>query len=174
YRYMRVHDSGDLFSAACTRAWIRICSASPWIHFWFPTRSWQAPWLDVIKELAALPNVTVRPSAIHFDEEPPRIDGLAGAQPRERSATHAQDHARTTPVATADAAGSPNRGRSATTPTSCAALTLACTLPPNPEGTRAKRPCRFTSAHSAKGGQQMPFTFNRIILVGRAGATPEL
>jgi hypothetical protein len=75
--YMRVHDSGDLFSAAYTRAWIRICSALCWVRFWFPTRSWRAPWFEVIKELAALPNVTVRPSAIHFDDEPPRIDGLA-------------------------------------------------------------------------------------------------
>jgi len=33
----------------------------------FPTRSWQAPWLDVIRELAALPNVALRPSAIHLD-----------------------------------------------------------------------------------------------------------
>jgi hypothetical protein len=77
HRYMRVHDSGDLFSAAYTRAWIRICSALSWVRFWFPTRTWQAPWLEVIKELAALPNVTVRPSAIHFDDEPPQIDGLA-------------------------------------------------------------------------------------------------
>src|SRR5262249_19580928 len=75
YRYMRVHDSGDLFSAAYTRAWIRICMALSWVRFWFPTRSWQAPWVDVIKELAALPNAAVRPSAIHFDDEPPEIDG---------------------------------------------------------------------------------------------------
>jgi Gene product 88 len=75
YRYMRVHDSGDLFSAAYTRAWIRICSALSWVRFWFPTRSWLAPWLEVIKQPAALPNVTVRPSAIHFDDEPPQIDG---------------------------------------------------------------------------------------------------
>jgi hypothetical protein len=77
YRYMRVHDSGDLFSPAYTRAWIRICSALSWVRFWFPTRSWQAPWVEVIRELAALPNVAVRPSAIHFDDEPPHIEGLA-------------------------------------------------------------------------------------------------
>ena len=77
YTYMCVHDSGDLFSPAYTRAWIRICEALSWVRFWFPTRSWQAPWLDTIKELAALPNVAVRPSAIHFDDEPPQVDGLA-------------------------------------------------------------------------------------------------
>jgi hypothetical protein len=77
YRYMRVHDSGDLFSPGYTRAWIRVCEALTWVRFWFPTRSWQAPWADVIRELAALPNVAVRPSAIHFDDEPPRLDGFA-------------------------------------------------------------------------------------------------
>jgi len=77
YLYMRVRDSGDLFYAAYTRAWIRICQALSWVRFRFPTRRWQAPWVDTIKELAALPNVAVRPSAIHFDDEPPRVDGLA-------------------------------------------------------------------------------------------------
>ena len=58
-----------------TRAWIRVCMALSWVRFWFPTRSWQAPWVDVVKELAALPNVAVRPSAIHFDDEPPQNRG---------------------------------------------------------------------------------------------------
>lgn len=78
HEYMRVHDSGDLFSASYTRAWTRICAALPRVRFWFPTRSWRAPWVDAIRELAALPNVTVRPSAIFFGAEPPMIDGLHG------------------------------------------------------------------------------------------------
>lgn len=78
YRYMRVHDSGDLFSPAYTRAWAAICAALPRIHFWFPTRSWRAPWVDVIRdELAVLPNVAVRPSALHFNARPPEVEGLA-------------------------------------------------------------------------------------------------
>lgn len=76
--YMRVHDSGDLFSPSYTRAWIRICQALPHVRFWFPTRSWRAPWVGVIRQLAALPNVTVRPSALHFDDPPPVVAGLAG------------------------------------------------------------------------------------------------
>jgi protein gp88 len=75
--WMRVHDSGDLFSPTYTRAWIRICSALAWVRFWFPTRSWQAPWVSVIVELASLPNVSVRPSALHFGGAPPHVDGLA-------------------------------------------------------------------------------------------------
>lgn len=77
YRYMRVHDSGDLFSPAYTRAWIEICRGlQQTVDFWFPTRSWRAPWVDVIRELAALPNVSVRPSALFFGDAPPRIAGL--------------------------------------------------------------------------------------------------
>lgn len=75
--YMRVHDSGDLFSERYTRCWIEICAAIPKTRFWFPTRSWRAPWVQAIVELNALPNVTVRPSSIHFDEAPPEIAGLA-------------------------------------------------------------------------------------------------
>jgi hypothetical protein len=75
--YMRVHDSGDLFSARYTMAWAEICAALPNVHFWFPTRSWRAPWLATIQELAALPNVAVRPSALHFDAPAPQIAGLA-------------------------------------------------------------------------------------------------
>jgi hypothetical protein len=77
YRYMRVHDAGDLFSEAYTRAWTRICAELPRVQFWFPTRSWQAPWVLAIIALNALPNVTVRPSALYFGEAPPVIAGLA-------------------------------------------------------------------------------------------------
>jgi hypothetical protein len=76
HRWMRVHDSGDLFSPTYTRAWFRICDALSWVRFWFPTRSWQAPWVLEIVRLASLPNVTVRPSAIHFDDAPPIVEGL--------------------------------------------------------------------------------------------------
>jgi hypothetical protein len=110
YLYVRVHDSGDLFSAAYTRAWIRICESLGWVRFWFPTRSCQASWLDVIRELAALANVTVRRSAIHFDDRPPQIDGLAAGTVKSFG-THVRRHTRTTPVATTGGAGSPKPGQ---------------------------------------------------------------
>lgn len=78
--YFRIHDSGDFFSPAYVRAWAEVAGLCPEVRFWAPTRSWRAPqpeWQETLRELAALPNVTVRPSALRFDEEPPRVEGLA-------------------------------------------------------------------------------------------------
>jgi hypothetical protein len=88
--YFRVHDSGDLFSPAYVRMWIRVCLNLPDVRFWFPTRSWNVdkPGLPLLRravlqrtaaalvELAALPNVAVRPSALHVDVPAPVIPGL--------------------------------------------------------------------------------------------------
>ncbi len=74
--YFRVHDSGDLFSPKYTRAWLEIARRLPDVKFWFPTRSYRGPWLDVIRDLATLPNATVRPSALLFDTPAPAVDGL--------------------------------------------------------------------------------------------------
>lgn len=78
--FFRVHDSGDLFSPAYIMAWYDVCRQLPHIRFWFPTRSWQATnikWTGPMKLLASLPNVTVRPSAIRFDETSPIVEGLS-------------------------------------------------------------------------------------------------
>jgi hypothetical protein len=76
----RVHDSGDLFSLWYTRAWQAVCEALPGVAFWFPTRSWRVkqPLLqEALRDLAALPNVTVRPSALFLNAPAPRIIGLS-------------------------------------------------------------------------------------------------
>lgn len=76
--YFRIHDSGDMFSVKYIRAWTDIARALPWIHFWAPTRSYRIPAMaQALVDLNALPNVTVRPSALHFGFEPPRIPGLS-------------------------------------------------------------------------------------------------
>ncbi len=76
--YFRVHDSGDLFSPAYVKCWQRIARNLSHIRFWFPTRSYRiANLLPVIQELAAHPNVTIRPSALMLDAAPPVIPGLA-------------------------------------------------------------------------------------------------
>jgi Gene product 88 len=75
--YFRIHDSGDFFSPTYVRAWIRIVDALPEITFWAPTRSYRAPWLAQLLELAARPNVTMRPSALHFDVDAPIVEGMA-------------------------------------------------------------------------------------------------
>lgn len=74
----RVHDSGDLFSVPYIRAWERVCAELPDVMFWFPTRSHILPnLLPAIQALAALPNVTVRPSALALDEPAPIVPGLS-------------------------------------------------------------------------------------------------
>ncbi len=79
--YFRVHDSGDLFSPAYVRCWTAIARALPGKRFWIPTRTWRfldrPQWAPALLELASLPNVTVRPSALYFDDVAPSIAGMA-------------------------------------------------------------------------------------------------
>ncbi len=75
--WFRIHDSGDFFSPAYVRVWVRIAKRLTDVKFWAPTRSYQdARMLVELRKLAALENVTVRPSALHFGEPPPVIEGL--------------------------------------------------------------------------------------------------
>ena len=88
--YFRIHDSGDLFSPAYARCWARIARNLSHVRFWFPTRSYRIPnLLPAIRELAALPNVTIRPSALFLDAAPPVIEGLAAGS----GATHSKSDA---------------------------------------------------------------------------------
>jgi hypothetical protein len=72
----RLHDSGDLFSKAYIKTWISICKALPEVRFWIPTREWIRS-SDELKELASLPNVALRPSALKFNDLPPKVEGFA-------------------------------------------------------------------------------------------------
>lgn len=88
--HFRVHDSGDMFNARYAGAWLEICIRLPHVKFWIPTRAWQIPAggpfpmfdmtvdpvMTVLRKLARLPNVTVRPSALNFGDHAPRVDGL--------------------------------------------------------------------------------------------------
>jgi hypothetical protein len=83
--YFRIHDSGDLFSVAYAECWFAVCQALPGIRFWIPTRAWQQPkspllvfdpLLTVLRKLATLANVTVRPSALDFGNDAPKVSGL--------------------------------------------------------------------------------------------------
>src|SRR5579872_6258672 len=84
-KYFRVHDSGDLFNVAYAESWLEVCKSLPEVKFWIPTRAWQQPngplpiydpLLEVLRRLAQLPNVTVRPSALNFGDQAPQIVGL--------------------------------------------------------------------------------------------------
>jgi hypothetical protein len=83
--YFRVHDSGDLFNVAYAECWYEVCAALPEVSFWIPTRSWQQPsgplpvfdpLLGILRKLASLPNVVVRPSALNFGDYAPTVAGL--------------------------------------------------------------------------------------------------
>ncbi len=79
--YHRAHDSGDMFNPAYVRCWTRICRALPGVRFWVPTRTWRfldrPAWTAALNELASLENVSLRPSALMFDDAPPMIPGWA-------------------------------------------------------------------------------------------------
>jgi hypothetical protein len=83
--YFRVHDSGDMFNAAYAQCWLEVCKALPETKFWIPTRAWQMPSgplplfdpiMATLRAMAALPNVTVRPSALNFGDAAPVATGL--------------------------------------------------------------------------------------------------
>lgn len=76
----RVHDSGDLFSPQYAELWYRICFLCPNVKFWFPTRQWNTKntfMILTLQKLDSLPNVAVRPSALHFEDSVPCVDGLS-------------------------------------------------------------------------------------------------
>ncbi len=85
--YFRIHDSGDMFNVAYAECWYAVCQALPGVRFWIPTRSWQQPksqlpvfdpLVRVLRMMATLQNVTVRPSALDFGDAAPMIAGLDG------------------------------------------------------------------------------------------------
>jgi hypothetical protein len=84
-QYFRVHDAGDMFNPAYADSWYQICFRLPETKFWIPTRAYQQaagplpvfdPVLNILRKLALLPNVTVRPSALNFGDGAPVVAGL--------------------------------------------------------------------------------------------------
>lgn len=79
--YFRIHESGDMFNARYVRAWIAICQRLPNVQFWVPTRCYHGATartiLPALAELNALPNVSVRPSALGINDAAPVVAGLS-------------------------------------------------------------------------------------------------
>jgi hypothetical protein len=94
--YFRVHDSGDMFNVAYAECWLEVMRQLPDVKFWIPTRAYQQqgdqfqiydPLLNVLREMAKLPNATVRPSALDFHASAPIVAGLhAGSSAGDDSA----------------------------------------------------------------------------------------
>ncbi len=76
----RLHDSGDLFSPQYCNAWAQVAAALPDVDFWCPTRQYRSKNMHMQAALlafAALPNVSLRPSALMFEDDAPKIAGYA-------------------------------------------------------------------------------------------------
>jgi hypothetical protein len=57
---VRIHSSGDFFSAAYVARWVAVAEATPGVTFWCYTRSWRVPEImPQLERLASLPNVYV-------------------------------------------------------------------------------------------------------------------
>ena len=70
----RVHDAGDVYSAAYAACWARVARALPGVRFWVPTREYVRPVMRAaMRDLANLANVAVRPSAIFRDGSVPDL-----------------------------------------------------------------------------------------------------
>lgn len=75
--FVRIHDSGDLFDLRYWRAWKSVCERLPDISFWCPTRMWMLPAYTKEFQKGVPENLALRPSAYHFNEKAPMIDGLS-------------------------------------------------------------------------------------------------
>lgn len=77
-RFFRLHDSGDFFSPDYAKMWIEVVQAFPEVLFWAPTRTWATHgWRSFWREARIPENLIVRPSAYHFDDPAPRLQGMA-------------------------------------------------------------------------------------------------
>lgn len=93
-KYFRIHDSGDMYSPEYANAWLRVIrrvyDIDPSVRFWIPTRGWyiNKKWsmekkeratviLNIMKEMNAVGNTTVRPSALPANIPAPTVNGLS-------------------------------------------------------------------------------------------------
>ena len=77
--FFRIHDSGDFTLSPNTyMLWSLVARALPDVRFWAPTRMWTFPKFNEFVRSSPPPeNLTVRPSALHFEDIAPGIDGFA-------------------------------------------------------------------------------------------------
>jgi hypothetical protein len=60
-RYFRWFDSGDMYALGLAEKMLEIMKRTPWVKHWLPTRMHKFPkFALVLREMAALPNVSVR------------------------------------------------------------------------------------------------------------------
>jgi hypothetical protein len=79
-RFIKLHVSGDFFSVAYIRAWIKVVTRCSHIWYWIYTRAWRvAEFLPALADLAACRNVQMWFSHDYSTGEPPAIEGVRRA-----------------------------------------------------------------------------------------------
>lgn len=77
-RYFRWFDSGDMYTLGLAEKILEVMKATPWVKHWLPTRMYKFPkFALVLREMQALPNVSVRFSSDAIDGS--YISGLHGS-----------------------------------------------------------------------------------------------
>lgn len=76
-KFFRIHDSGDFqLSPSTYLMWKLVAEQIPSISFWAPTRMWVFPKFNDFVRLNPPPeNLSLRPSALHFGDKAPDIEG---------------------------------------------------------------------------------------------------
>ena len=76
-KFFRCYDSGDMDRSAA-ETWYHLAELLPDTILWLPTKTWLLP--EYMPDLISLnrhPRIVVRPSAVAFDDPPPKVDGLS-------------------------------------------------------------------------------------------------
>jgi hypothetical protein len=76
--FFRIHDSGDFTLSPNTYLfWVLVAREMREVNFWAPTRMWTFPkFNEMVRANPAPDNMSVRPSALHFADVAPDIDGF--------------------------------------------------------------------------------------------------
>ena len=76
--FFRIHDSGDFTLSPNTYLlWSMVAREMPDVNFWAPTRMWTFPkFNEMVRSNPAPDNMSIRPSALHFEDAAPGIDGF--------------------------------------------------------------------------------------------------
>jgi hypothetical protein len=77
--YFRIHDAGDFgwYGPDYYRAWVIAAAMQPGIRFWAPTRDHlNKRMLRAYQTIERPDNFILRPSALRFQDPPPRIEGM--------------------------------------------------------------------------------------------------
>ena len=79
-KFFRIHDSGDFTLSPNTYLmWVGVAKElkSDGVSFWAPTRMWTFPKFNELVRANPVPaNMSLRPSALHFEDVAPAIDGF--------------------------------------------------------------------------------------------------